>query len=710
MGTRRLLTMRLFASMVVLAGVLGLPGPAARGVDLPANPPVPATRAATPPDIDGALDDACWKQAPRITGFTHDTRPALLDSEVMAAYDSRDMYFAFICHDPLPNTIRAQQRRRNGDISSEDYVSVGIDPRLDKRQVYWFSVTALGTQADDIPGGAAAKVQWRGDWRAAVKRTADGWTAEIAVPFAFLHYPPGQNAFGLMFERNVPRLSEASHWPVNTSYGIYDNEARWTGLEAPRIVRRPLVMPYVLAGTGTIKGNAGVDVKHVSENNFTSLLTIRPDFATIEDVVDTIDFSYNPRYLRDPRPFFAEGSAYFEDPFLFYSRTIGEVDAGVKTFGMTDRWTLVGLGATRHDGQSVATGGFAYHPNPSYEVFAGLVGDWNRRATDPFGAPLPGRNTVLRAGADASRPMAVGGIKAYGNFYRSQTSDADALGLAGGRGTALNVGADRFAGDGVPEWHLRYSHVSPDYNAQLGFLPERGFRGVEAQASEGWLVKSGPLRRVSTTFDANQFNYWQGGLWHRSADALGTLEFRNNTSLSGIAYMEDRHLAITPEDAAALPFFHDRFLGMEYRWRTADLYRQGGLLSRAGRVAGGPYSFVTLRQAFRLSDKLSGGLEASRLRLKGLLQDITTNRAILSGLYEFTDERSVSIRFIVGTENSRFRGSASDPFQPNRIRLNNGYAAYRQQVRRGADIFVLLGDPNTEGIRSQVAVKYVTTW
>src|SRR5439155_9647552 len=107
----------------------------------------------------------------------------------------------------------------------------------------------------------------------------------------------------------------------------------------------PRFMPYALVGAGgNLRNSTGIDIKYTAPNSITSLVTIRPDFQTIEDVIQTVDFSYNPRSLPDRRPFFTEGGGYFGDRMMFYSRNIGEIDAGAKSFGKIGRLGFGALG------------------------------------------------------------------------------------------------------------------------------------------------------------------------------------------------------------------------------------------------------------------------------------------------------------------------------------------------------------------------------
>ncbi|HEY3268993.1 MAG TPA: carbohydrate binding family 9 domain-containing protein [Armatimonadota bacterium] len=693
--------------------LIGLPIPVWAGpaVDGSApNPAVPAVRAAQPPTVDGLLDDPCWKDAPVITGFTHDTRPASLDTEVRVLYGDREAFFAFTCHDPEPARIVAQQRKRNGGMDNDDSIAVGIDPLYDRNSAYWFRVNALGTQGEEIPGGSASKVQWRGDWRAASRITADGWTAELAIPFEILRYPRNQRVFGLMFERVVRRLLEGTNWPIRTFYYVHTNEARWTGVEPPRIQRKPMVMPYVLAATGSIQSSAGLDVKYTAENNATTLLTLRPDFATIEDVVQTIDFSYNPRWLDDRRPFFTEGGGYFGSGYGFYSRSISRVDGGLKSFGKSGPYTYAAMGvSTPHDG-SDAIGYLSVDPNPTYGFTGGVVAQRNGPVYDDDGAVI-GRtdNFVRHVAGHVWKPLQVNGIGAAFDFFCSTATGSSVEN--GGRGHAFSAQLNRYGGDGVLEYHARYNEVSPYYTANLAFLPERGYRDIGGDSGIGLRYRRGPVRRAYYWLSAGRTAYWNGGLWHNGGSVGVDADLMGDAHANIGLDMATRRNASTAADAATALTFHDRIANLSFGWRRSDTYRQGDIGARLGRQAGGPYTFVNIHQGVKLTDKLSGGVDASYLRLRGALDDVITQRVLLSALYEITSERSLALRLIGGKDRSRSRDAETSEWDADHTDLTNAYLAYRQELRKGADVFVLAGDPNpaTAGIHSQIAIKYVVT-
>src|SRR5438067_162852 len=85
---------------------------------------IPAVRVTTPPVIDGNLDDACWKTLPSTSGFSDETTGALVpdDTTIRIGYDDTNVYVAFYCHDPQPQSIVARERKRGTDVRGDDSV------------------------------------------------------------------------------------------------------------------------------------------------------------------------------------------------------------------------------------------------------------------------------------------------------------------------------------------------------------------------------------------------------------------------------------------------------------------------------------------------------------------------------------------------------------------------------------------------------------
>jgi hypothetical protein len=630
------------------------------------NPEIPAVRLEAAPQIDGAVDDPAWQAAPEISGFTHERNPPAEETRVRVAYDATHLYFAFRCLDREAGSIRALQTKRNGSMDNDDTITVGLNPLADRRTHYWFTVNARGTLQEEIPGGAAAKIEWRGDWRGAAKTDKDGWTAEMAIPFDILRYPPGQKRFGLQFTRHLSRIDQETNWPPGTNYFTHDNTAFLVDLEAPHIRRRPLVMPYTLTGAGDdAHHSAGLDVKYSGENNVTGLFSLRPDFRTVEDVIDTVDFSYNARQLDDRRPFFAEGNGYFSDSRMFYSRSIGELDTGMKLFGKLGGLSFGGMEAARFGHTNDALMNVKYDLSRYSDAGFALV---DHRAGGSG-------NSVAKLAYNWFQPRKVYNRNFSLSMYKSLTKGP------GGDGMLYSFSADNWAGRDELGWHIRLNQIDPDFDSSLGYVPEKDLRGANGSLEWTHEYKKGPLLSWDTSLNLNQNWHKNGSLFHQGLSPFFGTTFRNATNVN-LGY-----------DLTNRPPYHDRIVNLGYGWSIRDFYRSGGFRYRFGRQAGGDYQFLSLDQGFRLTDKLSTrlGLEALRLNYRTQKDDNRT-QLVLTGNYDISPERGVVLR-LVGRNNGA-----------------NFYAAYRQELRRGADIFLVLGDPNARSITKRVLLKIVRAY
>lgn len=75
------------------------------------------------------------------------------------------------------------------------------------------------------------------------------------------------------------------------------------------------------------------------------------------------------------------------------------------------------------------------------------------------------------------------------------------------------------------------------------------------------------------------------------------------------------------------------------------------------------------------------------------LGDTGSTQAILTGTYRLTSERAVSCRVVQQT------GGGVDG--------TNVYLAFSQRARSGADVFLLLGDPNSQKTHGIVTLKVI---
>jgi len=642
-----------------------------KGIPSTDRPHIPAIKVNAAPRIDGLLDDEAWQKAAKVTGFWRLDKDELAEeqTEVLICYDNAAIYIAFICHDSKPNLIRAQQKKRSGGLWGDDFVSVNIDPLNQPRifsEEYTFMVNPLGTQSEWVPGGAAAKIEWRGDWQASAKITEKGWQVEIAIPFRIFRLPRKPRAFGIHFSRTIPapRLIDST-FPYRRGQAIA-NTAEWGPLDLPRFQSPLLFMPSVtFALDGEGKGmRSGLDIKQYLPNGLQWQGTLNPDFRNVEDVVETIDFTYVPRALPDRRPFFAEGQDYFPSRRLFYSRFIRDVVAGTKLFGKVER-TRVGL-LSVYESNSRLT--FASCLNYDLSRFWSAKVEYAHRT---------------KVGMSPAYRFSFSGYIPQGKDWRWILGGD--LTYAGADGWSLNLRRSPQS-FGRISFGIGYSEIG-DYKPSAGFVPEVNYREFFWNIGYDNRYERGPILMWDCFIYSDERHFRGGrekGQLLDESKGLGVwVTGRAGWTIGGY-YSRYRR-----------PPFNDRTFSLSFSWNTFDRYRSGSASYSWGRRAGANYRFLTLSQSFRLSEKWTLNISYEQLR-----HEHRTYQLVISGVYDLTPERSLMFRWV--------KGSQPEFGAPqNLLPVDNFYLGFRQFSRKGIDIYLLLGDPNSRRTHFKLLVKFV---
>jgi Domain of unknown function (DUF5916)/Carbohydrate family 9 binding domain-like len=317
-----------------------------------------AVRVNRSPRLDGTLDDPVWQQAAPITDFRqrepYEGQRATERTEVRVLYSRNEVYFGVECHDSAVTGPVATQLRRDVTQEFDDYFEIVIDSRLDRRNAYVFQINPLGTQRDalitdeqsgDTQDGDSG---WDGVWTSEARRTRDGWTATIAIPFSTLNFMRSRDVvWGLNFKRFIRRKNEEDLWTGwRRTFGAtkISQAGELHGINEIGSGRLFIVKPYILGGFSHLPANAtasgltpgatalhtgGVDVKVGLRSSLVANLTANTDFADSD--VDVQQFNLTPYKLFFPekRQFFLENAGVFAFPMgngsdqLFFSRQIG---------------------------------------------------------------------------------------------------------------------------------------------------------------------------------------------------------------------------------------------------------------------------------------------------------------------------------------------------------------------------------------------------
>lgn len=175
------------------------------------GPPVMlVARPASPPVIDGKLDDAAWRKAdPVMLGFLTGRweRPAQ-KTEARALADEKAIYFAVKCFEAEPDKLIAAGDRRDGELWAGDTVEFFLDPGHTQRRHNYYHVI-VNPKGLIYDGKGKDTKAWNARIRARTGTFAGGWTVELAVPMADLGVAGSvPKVWGLNINRQRPELGE----------------------------------------------------------------------------------------------------------------------------------------------------------------------------------------------------------------------------------------------------------------------------------------------------------------------------------------------------------------------------------------------------------------------------------------------------------------------------------------------------------------------
>ncbi|MEX2582728.1 MAG: DUF5916 domain-containing protein [Gemmatimonadota bacterium] len=327
-----------------------------------ATPVTQATRLEGAIAIDGRIDEAAWEQADPITGFRQfeptEGAPAALPIDVRILYDDEAVYVG--ARMSQPDGVVAPLARRdqlldasgnNGSFNSltTDKLVVSLDPYHNHLDNALFEVNPAGVRGDQFNGDPS----WDPIWEASARQDADGWTAEMRIPFSQLRFSdePVQT-WGLQIWRYVDALNERDMWSF-WSQTASGGPSFFGDLAALSIAKQPKqleLLPYVVTGSTFrdvdagnpyessphLKLGLGVDLKYLLTSNLTLDATFNPDFGQVEVDPATLNLTAFETFYDEKRPFFIAGSSAFrfgggrcmfctENSGIsaFYSRRIG---------------------------------------------------------------------------------------------------------------------------------------------------------------------------------------------------------------------------------------------------------------------------------------------------------------------------------------------------------------------------------------------------
>jgi hypothetical protein len=198
-----------------------------------AKPSVEPHRIEKKPGIDGVLNEAVWEQATRITDFgqvePREGEAPTERTEVRIMRTNEALYLGVTCFDRTPAGVLARDRRRDSTGSGDDRLRIVIDPFARGTEGYFFGIAAGGGLGDGVVrSGSRPEMEWDCIWNAKTRVTADGWVAEVEIPFRSISFQPDQESWGFNVERVIRRKEEKLRWASATHHGneVFKNGSR----------------------------------------------------------------------------------------------------------------------------------------------------------------------------------------------------------------------------------------------------------------------------------------------------------------------------------------------------------------------------------------------------------------------------------------------------------------------------------------------------
>jgi Domain of unknown function (DUF5916)/Carbohydrate family 9 binding domain-like len=478
--------------------------------------------------IDGVIDEKAWVDADEVTDFfmvlPMDTSRASVKTAVRMTYDNDNVYIVATNFNGVKGEPVVESLHRDFGFGKNDNFIVFIEPFNDQTNGFAFGANAVGAQWDGtMSNGGFVDLSWDNKWTSEVKSYPDKWVFEAAIPFKSIRFNKGVTHWGINFSRNDLKTTEKSSWaPIPrqfpTSSFAYNGWLVWDKAPPSPSVNIS-VIPYILGGLTKdyankkptdYKGNFGGDAKIAVSSALNLDVTINPDFSQVEVDRQVTNLDRFELFFPEKRQFFLENGDLFANFGYatirpFFSRRIGlnvPIHFGARLSGKVDENWRVGL----MNMQTGKTDADVALPSQNFTV---LAAQRKVFARSNIGAMLVNktalnyetatngkyskynRNLGLEYNLASSNNFWTG--KAF--FLKSFTPNKTAKDVV----HAANVQYNNKV------WALGWQHqyVGSNYNAEVGYVPRKGFINFSPQAGRLFFPKGGSVLTHSLSIGSN---------------------------------------------------------------------------------------------------------------------------------------------------------------------------------------------------------------
>ena len=700
---------------------------------------VRAVRISQPLRIDGALDEALYRDVRSISDFIqvepNAGQAATERTETWVAFDSDYVYVSFKVWDTRMDTLIATEMRRDSSNSwqGNDLVSFIFDTFYDRRTSFTFTMNPLGGRSDGtMINDRQYSSDWNPVWETKTGRFDGGWTAEAAVPFKSLRYRPGTAqvwGFNAMrVKRSKNEVSTLTRVPPARGQSGFQNAqfaASLVGLEAPPSGANLDIKPYGISSLTTDRvvtprnndpeAEAGLDVKYAVTQGLVADLTVNTDFAQVEADEQQINLTRFNLFFPEKRDFFLENQGTFAfggvainslggnfsggfigsssaAPIMFYSRRIGlygdqqvPLNVGGRLTGRAGAYSIGVLNIQTGD-KTEELGA----PATNFSVFR-VKRDVLRRSS--IGLLFTNRSESV-IGTGANRAYGIDGTFAFFENLQINTywAATDTEGMSGRDADSYRGQLD-YSGDRYTV-QLERLKIGDNFNPEIGFLRRddmmRDYARFKFSPRPG-----NPSAIRKYVYDAS-IEYIENG--------AGRLETRERAAEFALEFQSADRLTVNYTNS------------FEYLPRPL----------RIGEVvlpAGGTYQFDTVRLGYSIGQqrKVAANLTAEygtfysgrKTTLSAARGRVPiTNQLSVEPTYSFNDVTLDEGKFTTHLAGSRVTYSMTPMmFVSALIQYNSGInavstnARFRWEYRPGSELFVVYNEERNTQARSFPALN-----
>ena len=491
--------------------------------------------------VDGALDEAAWTGAAVLEDF-HQITPEEYDEptermQVLLLYDDDALYIGARLFNTDPAEISALVLRQGMTLRAEDRFKVVLSPFNDKRSGFAFFVNANGVRMEGLYKDNEFDRNWNGIWQATGKIGADGWTAEMAIPFKSLSFVSGQD-WGFNVSRTMPKKQESMGWVSrnrSNNPSIAGTLSGLTGLSQG--IGLDIVPAISVSGnrdydSGEDKNDSepSLDLFYKLTPSMNASLTLNTDFSATEVDNRQVNLTRFSLFFPEKRAFFLRESDIFEFGGItsdegnqtfstsdresgrpYFSRRIGlsssgepvDLDVGAKISGRIGRWnigTQVIHQAEFEDVDATDILVSRVSANVLEESTAGfIVTDGDPRSNldnTLLGFDFLYRNTRLAEGRQLNA-----------NAWYQQTDTNGLNGDDAAFGFSIDAPNETGwkGGAGIKE-------IQANFNPAVGFISRAGVRYLGADVGYTFRPNGETIRSIEAGIDAQRVNLIDAGL------------------------------------------------------------------------------------------------------------------------------------------------------------------------------------------------------